>query len=277
MSTLHYLPHPDTVPRMSTEELRRSFLITDLFQPGSITLRLLDLDRAVVGGAIPGRSALKLEAPPEIAADFFTERRELGVLNIGAAGRISVDGRDFVLNRRDALYIGRGSRDVELQSADAQDPACFYLVSYPAHLELPSTLVTADRLDADSIGAAETANRRHIRKYFHLDGVRTAQLVMGVTELEPGSVWNTMPPHTHPRRTELYLYFDLPEDGAVFHLFGPPQEIRTMVVRNKELVLSPGWSIHAGCGTSAYRFCWAMGGENQAYRDMQGVPVRELR
>jgi len=274
---MRYLPNAAAASRLNTEELRESFLVANLFRPGEIALELVDLDRAVVGGAVPIDAPLALEAPADLRAEYFTERRELGVLNVGGAGSITVDGARHTLGTKDVLYVGRGSREVVFASDDAAAPARFYLVSYPAHAAHPTTNVTAAEAQGATIGARETANRRTVARYIHSGGARSAQLVMGVTTLEPGSVWNTMPAHTHHRRTEIYLYFDLPSDAIVLHLLGRPDETRTIVVRDGEVALSPGWSVHAGCGTRAYSFCWAMGGENQDYADMQPVDISTLR
>jgi 4-deoxy-L-threo-5-hexosulose-uronate ketol-isomerase len=275
--TMHYLPSPEQARRMDTEELRDRFLLTGLFQPGSVTLRFVDLDRVVVGVAVPGDAPLTLDAPPEMASEFFCERREVGVLNVGGAGSVTVDGDAHALATRDGLYVGRGSRRVSFQSDDASNPARFYLVSYPAHAAHPTARVAHADAEATELGTAAQANRRILRKYFHPGGVQTAQLVMGVTELQEGSVWNTMPAHTHARRTEVYLYFAVPRDAVVVHLMGEPDQTRHLVVRDGEVALSPGWSIHSGCGTAAYSFCWAMGGENQIFADMQGVAMDDLR
>jgi 4-deoxy-L-threo-5-hexosulose-uronate ketol-isomerase len=275
--TMHYLPGPTETRRMDTAELRDRFLLGGLFVPGEVTLRFVDLDRVVVGGAVPTEGALTLEAPAEMAAEYFTERREVGVLNVGGAGSVTVDGERHAMAFRDGLYIGRGSRDVSFASDDAANPARFYIVSYPAHAAYPTTHVAHADAEATELGTVATANRRILRKYFHPGGVQTAQLVMGVTELQEGSVWNTMPAHTHARRTEVYLYFAVPQDAVVVHLMGEPDQTRHLVVRNEEVALSPGWSIHSGCGTAAYTFCWAMGGENQVFADMQGVAMDALR
>jgi 4-deoxy-L-threo-5-hexosulose-uronate ketol-isomerase len=274
---MHYLPDAVRTARMTTDELRAHFLVQGLFQPGEISLRMIDLDRVMLGGAVPTSKALRLEAPAELKADFFCERRELGVLNIGGGGVVTVDGKKYALGKRDLVYVGRGSRDVTFASDDPATPARFYLVSYPAHAEHPTSRVLATEAQGGEMGAAEQANRRRIVRYIHTGGVRSAQLVMGMTALEPASVWNTMPAHTHYRRTEVYLYFDLADDAVVFHQLGEPSETRHLVVRDGEVALSPGWSIHAGCGTSNYAFCWAMGGENQDYADMQPVAMSTLR
>ena len=273
---MRYMPAPDQLGRMNTEELRSTFLIESIFTPGEITMHALDLDRVLVGGAMPLQAALELESPPAIAAEYFNERRELGILNIGGIGRVQVDGQEYVLAKLDMVYAGRGAQRIRFSSDDANLPARFYLVSYPAHAQHPTTLVANADANPTELGTQETANRRRLSKYIHPDGVKSAQLVMGVTELHSGSVWNTMPPHTHQRRTEIYLYFDIPEDAIVFHLLGTATETRNLVVRDGQVALSPSWSIHAGCGTTNYRFCWAMGGENQVFADMQGVDLRTI-
>ena len=274
---MKYTPNPEQIARMSTAELRAAFLIEDLFQPGKVILHALDLDRVVLGSAVPITGALRLESPAALAADHFTERREVGILNIGGPGRVHVADQRFDVNKKDAVYIGRGAHEIAMESVDPINPARFYIISYPAHAEHPTRLVAHKDADAAELGAQPTANRRQLAKYFHPDGVKTAQLVMGVTELLEGSVWNTMPPHTHQRRTEVYLYFDIPEDAVVFHFFGEPSETRSLVVRNGQVALSPSWSVHAGCGTTNYSFCWAMGGENQVFSDMQAVDLKTIR
>jgi len=274
---MHYFPDSATARSLSTEELRSRFLFSGLFEPGKIVLKVTDLDRLVVGGAVPRGEELVLEVPASLRAEYFAERRELGALNIGGSGTITVDGKASAMAKRDVLYIGRGARDVRFASDEFSNPARYYLVSYPAHASHPTSRVTAKEAQGAEIGSAEKANRRRISRYIHADGVKSGQLVMGVTVLEPGSVWNTMPAHTHNRRTEIYLYFDLSPDAVVVHLMGEPQETRSIIVRDGEAVLSPGWSIHTGCGTSSYSFCWAMGGENQDYADMDRVDMKQLR
>ena len=274
---MHYLASPAETSRMTTEELRSHFLVRELFVPGRVTLRFIDLDRVVIGGIVPTDGALRLDAPPAMAAEFFSERREAGILNVGGAGRVIVDGSAFAAANRDCVYVGRGSREVTFESDDAAHPARFYLVSYPAHAGFPTAHIARDAADVTELGTAERANRRRLYKYIHPGGIRSAQLVMGMTELLEGNVWNTMPPHTHERRTEVYLYFDLPADSTVFHMMGRPEETRHLVVRDGEVILSPGWSVHAGCGTTSYTFCWAMGGENQVFADMQMVEMQALR
>lgn len=268
---------PVRYPRMTTEELRETFLLGGLCQAGRIELRYVDLDRSVVGFAAPADVPVALPDYPELRAKYFTERRELGVLNVGGSGRISVGGKSYDVDNLDVLYIGRGNEQVSFESKDKSTPAFFYLLSYPAHTSYPVALVKKDEANPTTIGSAETCNHRTIYKYIHLEGARSCQLVMGVTHLHSGSNWNTMPPHTHMRRSEVYMYFNLPADARVMHFMGPADETRHIVMKDKEIVVSPGWSIHAGVGTRAYSFCWGMGGENQDYADMDPAPVESLR
>jgi 4-deoxy-L-threo-5-hexosulose-uronate ketol-isomerase len=263
-------------PTMTTEELRDAFVLSNLFQPGSLELTYVDLDRTIVGSAVPTTVPLVLPNDETLKAAFFLERRELGVLNIGAAGTVTVDGESFVLGNLDALYIGRGKKSVQFESADAKASAEYYLLSYPAHAEYPTSLVRSAEVKPVVLGALENANRREITKLIHLDGARSCQLVMGYTKLASGSVWNTMPPHTHMRRSEVYLYFNLTDANRVVHLMGPAQQTRSLVIANRQVVVSPGWSIHAGVGTSSYTFCWGMGGENQDYTDMDQIAIADL-
>ena len=274
---MHHLPDAHRTKQLTTDELRSAFLIQDLFTLGKLTLHHVDLDRVVLGGAVPLNDPLRLEAPASLRAAYFAERRELGVLNIGARGTVVVDGRRYAMDPRDVLYIGRGSKEIAFESDDAARPARFYIVSYPAHASHPTTRVGNGTAQSAELGSTEQANRRKIARYIHAEGAQSAQLVMGVTELAPGSVWNTMPAHTHERRTEVYLYFDLPDDAIVVHLMGEPGETRHLIVRDGEVALSPAWSIHSGCGTSNYTFCWAMGGENQDFADMQAVDMGEIK
>jgi 4-deoxy-L-threo-5-hexosulose-uronate ketol-isomerase len=274
---MHSLADAQRTPKLSSDELRANFLMTNLFVAGTMALEHIDLDRVVVGGAVPTSQSLTLSAPPSLRAEYFTERRELGVLNIGGPGVIRVDGQRYALGARDMLYVGRGSKDVTFSSDDATRPARYYLVSYPARDRRSTTLIAAADADVTDLGTSDRANQRRLAKYIHPARVETSQLVMGITTLAPGSVWNTMPSHTHSRRTEVYLYFDLPDDAVVVHLMGEPTETRHLIVRNEQVVLSPHWSIHSGGGTSNYAFCWAMGGENQDFTDMQPVDMKELK
>jgi 4-deoxy-L-threo-5-hexosulose-uronate ketol-isomerase len=268
---------PVRYPRMNTQELRDTFLIDRIFQPGSVRLAYVDLDRAVVGIATPVQNPLVLETSPELRASYFTERREIGALNVGGSGTIHVGGTSYQLDNLDLLYIGRGNADIRFESNAQDNPAVYYLLSYPAHTAYPVTLVRRTDAQPTDLGSAETCNRRTVYKYIHLAGARSCQLVMGMTELHSGSAWNTMPAHTHMRRSEIYFYFGVAEGARVFHLMGPPDETRHLILANREAVVSPGWSIHAGMGTQAYRFCWGMGGENQDYADMDPAPLEAMR
>jgi len=262
---------------MTTAELRESFLISGLFAPGKITLEYCEIERVIVGSAVPAEKPLKLEAGKELAASYFCERREAGVLNIGGPGRVIVDGAVHKMMKLDCVYIGRGSKEVVFESKAGSDPARFYILSYPAHAIFPCA--RARKADAEPLrlGSQKDANLRTIYKYIHPGGIKSCQLVMGFTVLEKGSVWNTMPAHTHERRTEVYMYFNIEEGASVFHLMGAPDETRHLAMKNGEAVISPMWSIHAGVGTRAYSFCWGMGGENQAFDDMDGVEIKNLK
>jgi 4-deoxy-L-threo-5-hexosulose-uronate ketol-isomerase len=262
---------------MNTEELRETFLLEEMFEPGEIELAYVDLDRTVIGAAVPTSKALTLETQPELRAEYFLERRELGVLNIGGAGSVAVDGKNFELGKLDVLYVGRGSKSVTFSSKSSNDPAYFYLLSYPAHAEYPTAMVKFADLQGLQLGSVETCNKRTIYKAIYKEGIKSCQLVMGFTLLESGSNWNTMPPHTHMRRSEVYFYFDVDPAHRVLHLMGPPDATSHLVVADKEVVVSPGWSIHAGVGTKNYAFCWGMGGENQAYDDMDPLTIADLR
>ena len=261
---------------MTTEELRETFLLTDLFQPGQVDLAYVDLDRAVIGSAVPLDQPLALPTDDALKAKYFTERRELGILNIGGQGSVTVNGDRFDLDNLDALYVGRGNETVSFASHNSAHPAEFYLLSYPAHATHPTRLVKSANEQRVKLGAAQTANQREITKLIHMGGVRSCQLVMGFTQLASGSVWNTMPPHTHMRRSEVYLYFNIPDGHRVVHLMGPAHETRSLIVANKQVAISPGWSIHAGVGTNSYTFCWGMGGENQDYDDMDKLAIADL-
>ncbi|HEY1256381.1 MAG TPA: 5-dehydro-4-deoxy-D-glucuronate isomerase [Terracidiphilus sp.] len=272
-----FMADPVRYPRMSTAEIRDSFLLNELCQPGDLRLAYVDLDRAVVGMASPEQEPIVLGSSPELRSEYFTERRELGVLNIGGNGTVQVGGANYSLENLDVLYIGRGNPAIRFESKSQDNPAVFYLLSYPAHAAYPVALVRKEDANPTEMGNAETCNRRTICKYIHAGGAKSCQLVMGVTHLHSGSAWNTMPAHTHLRRSEIYLYFNVAEDARVFHLMGPPQETKHIVMANREAVVSPGWSIHAGVGTRAYSFCWGMGGENQDYADMDPAPLEGLR
>jgi len=264
-------------PRMTTAELRSTFLLEGLFRSGAIDLTYVDLDRAVIGSAVPTVSSLKLETQSELRSEYFCERRELGVLNVGGRGTLTVGETVFEMDKLDCAYVPRGSKDISFSSKSENDPAAFYLLSYPAHCEHPLAMVKFNDLEPVRLGAVETCNKRAIYKAIYLDGLKSCQLVMGFTLLEKGSNWNTMPPHVHMRRSEVYLYFDMEAEHRVMHLMGPQEETRHLVVADRQVVVSPGWSIHAGVGTSRYAFCWGMGGENQDYSDMDGVAIIGLK
>jgi 4-deoxy-L-threo-5-hexosulose-uronate ketol-isomerase len=273
---IRYSRDPQSFERMNTAEIRDEFLVTDLFVPDEIKLVYLHIDRMIMGAAMPTKQPLRLEAGTALRADYFAERREIGVFNIGDEGSITVDGQAYGMAHRDMLYIGRGSKEITFSSVDANRPARFYIVSLPAHKEYPTTHVTLEQSNRVDLGSKEAANERTIFQYIHEDGVPSCQLVMGLTELVSGSVWNTMPAHTHERRSEVYMYFNLTGDNVVFHFMGDPQETRHLVVRDGQAAISPSWSIHAGAGTSNYCFVWAMGGENQAFSDMDLAPMNEM-
>ena len=275
---IRYLPDDRTYERWSTEEIRRAFLMERLFVPGAVTMVYCDADRAIAGGAVPAGSPLALKATKkEMAANFFTDRREVGVVNLGGDGVVRTDGVDHALRARDMLYIGRGTKDVLFSSVKSDAPALFYFASYPAHASYPTMLAPHENVDRSHLGAMETANKRIINRYIHTGGVKSCQLVMGLTELAPGSVWNTMPPHTHQRRMEIYLYTGLGEQDLVVHLMGRPDATRNVLVRDMQAVISPPWSIHCAAGTKNYVFVWAMGGENQEFGDMDAVAVSDLK
>jgi 4-deoxy-L-threo-5-hexosulose-uronate ketol-isomerase len=272
----YFSPNPEHYKLLDTEALRSAFLIESLFQPGKLDLVYTDADRAIVGSAVPTASPINLVADAELRAAFFCERRELGVLNIGGGGSVTVDGTRYDLGKLDCLYVGRGSKEISFASSDAGQPAAFYLLSYPAHATYPTVLARQADATAVDLGTVADANKRTIFKYIHPGGIKSCQLVMGFTRLQEGAVWNTMPPHTHTRRSEIYVYFDLGE-RRVMHFMGKPQETRHLVVADHQVAISPSWSIHAGCGTGAYTFCWGMGGENQAFDDMDPAPLVTLR
>lgn len=274
---VRYSPDLVRFSTMTTEEIRENFLIENLFRPDVIEMVYSDVDRAIVGSAVPVSKALSLTSADELRAEYFCQRRELGVLNIGGAGIVMVDSHSYNLENRDCLYIGRGSKEVIFSSNDSAEPAKFYLLSYPAHKEYPTTLIKTEQANQVHLGSIEQSNKRTIYQFIHANGVKSCQLVMGFTRLEQNCVWNTMPPHTHQRRMEVYMYFDIPQNARVFHLIGKPDETRHIVLQNGQAVISPSWSIHSGVGTSAYCFCWGMGGENQAFDDMDNLTMDQIR
>jgi 4-deoxy-L-threo-5-hexosulose-uronate ketol-isomerase len=269
--------HPEAVTRFNTEELRRHFLIERLFSSGDVLLTYSHIDRLIIGGAMPATDRLVLPTPKAVGTDAFLKRRELGIINIGGDGRVIVSDTTYDLAPRDGLYVGMGAGEVAFESLDAGNPAKFYLVSTPAHASYETVKIPIEKANSFKLGEQSTANRRTIHQYIIPSVCQSCQLVMGLTQLEPGSMWNTMPCHTHDRRSEAYVYFDLAPDARIIHLMGDPSETRHLVVASEQAILSPGWSIHSGVGTSHYAFIWAMGGDNQDYTDMDMVAMSDLR
>jgi 4-deoxy-L-threo-5-hexosulose-uronate ketol-isomerase len=268
--------NPKDVKTYDTKRLREEFLIQGLFLPGEVKLVYSHVDRIITGSLSP-LSPMLLEAGKELRADYFLQRREMGVINIGPKGTVTVDGVKYELETRDGLYIGMGSKEIIFDSCDSKNPAKFYFNSAPAHMTYPNEKIEISKAEPAKMGSLEEANQRTIYKYIHPLGVKSCQLVMGMTILEPGSVWNTMPCHTHDRRMEVYLYFNMPQDAIVFHYMGEPKETRHILMRNEEAVISPSWSIHSGCGTRNYTFIWGMVGENQVFADQDFVSMQELK
>lgn len=262
---------------MSTEGLRNSFLVDGLFRGGEICLMVTDLDRAIVGGASPLEQILSLETPDELRASYFCHRRELGMINIGGPGTVHVDDESIQLDESECLYVGLGSQQISFGSLDVANPAKFYLLSYPAHASHPTRKATLAEANVVDLGSDQESNRRTIYQYIHEGGIQSCQLVMGLTKLHSGSCWNTMPCHTHGRRSEVYFYYGIDPAHQVLHQMGLPQETRGLWISDQQAVLSPAWSIHCGVGTNAYSFIWGMGGENQSFDDMDAVPIAALR
>lgn len=268
---------PRDVKTYDTARLREEFLIQDLFRPDEVKMVYSHIDRIITGAAMPVNKALTLAAGEELRAEYFLQRREMGIINIGGEGKVTVDGTVHTLRHRDGIYVGRGCKDVVMESVDSTKPAKFYFNSTPAHKAYPTVYIRPEDCVNVELGSLEQSNHRNICKYILPGQVESCQLVMGMTTLRPGSVWNTMPCHTHDRRMEVYLYFDLPEDAFVMHYMGEPTETRHIVVRNEEAVISPSWSIHSGSGTQAYTFIWGMAGENQDFDDMDGCAMTDLK
>lgn len=260
-----------------TDQLRNNFLLECIFQKNEISLSYTHYDRVILGGVMPTDSEITLPTYDNLKSDYFLERREIGIINVGGDGEISVDGTTFLLSKLDALYIGKGSKLINFKSLDSGNSAQFFLLSAPAHQEYPTRKMSKEEASPVSLGSVETANERTIYKYIHRDGIKSCQVVMGLTVLKTGSVWNTMPAHVHDRRMEAYLYFDVNPEHRVFHLMGQPQNTRHLVVSNHQAVLSPPWSIHSGAGTTNYSFIWAMAGENQDFTDMDFTNIVDLR
>ena len=268
---------PGETRGFDTTQLRANYLIEDLFRAGEVSMTYSHLDRTVVGGVVPQAQPLLLKSEKQIGSPGFLDRREIGVVNIGGEGRVTADGTDYDLAWTDALYLPMGTADVAFSSTDAANPARFYFVSTPAHATHKAQKITADDAILLDLGTQSDANVRKLRQYIHPEVCTSCQLVMGVTLIEDGSVWNTMPCHTHDRRSEAYLYFDMQPKTRVIHLMGEPQETRHLVVGNEQAILSPGWSIHSGCGTGRYGFVWSMAGDNQDFTDMDFVDMGDLR
>lgn len=275
---MRYPSHPEAIKRFTTTELREEFLIPTLFIEDKVMLVYSHIDRIIVGGACPVSGPLALAGDSkELGADYFLERREAGIINVGGDGTVTVDGTPYRMAQCDGLYVGMGARSVEFSSDDGANPARFYITSTPAHATYPTTHIPIRSAEPVHLGSIANSNERTIHKYIHPDGVKSCQLVMGLTLLEPNNMWNTMPAHTHARRMEVYFYFNIGGDNVVFHLMGEPDETRHLIVRNEQAVISPSWSIHAGMGTGNYAFIWAMAGENQTFSDMDAVPMAQLR
>ncbi|WP_456271204.1 5-dehydro-4-deoxy-D-glucuronate isomerase [Bacillus sp. AK031] len=274
---IRHTTNPVDFQSYTTERLRNEFLIDSLFCNGHINMTYSHYDRVVVGGAIPTNQELKIEDPDTLKTDYFLERREVGIINIGDEGIVAVNGQSYTLNKRDCLYVGLGNKEVSFKSIKASEPAKFYFVSTPAHKQYPTKKVTIEDAEPTHLGSNSESNKRTIYKYIHADGIQSCQLMMGMTLFEPNNIWNTMPPHLHDRRMEVYLYFDIEQNSRVFHFMGEPKETRHLVVQNEQAVLSPPWSIHSGVGTSNYTFIWAMAGENYTFNDMDLVKMDELR
>lgn len=268
---------PKETASMNTEELRKNFVCESLMQDDKLNLVYSHYDRMIIGGVKPVHSTIVLDNQEELKAGYFLERREMGIINVGGSGKVLAGGQAYQLEKLECLYLGKETKDVNFQSLNAANPALFYLLSAPAHHIYPTLKMTREQASPVALGAVDTSNQRTIYKYIHQNGIKSCQLVMGLTVLETGSVWNSVPPHTHTRRMEVYFYFDVPEMQSVFHFMGEPQQTRHVVLSNNEAVISAPWSVHFGSGTSNYGFIWGMAGENQAFSDMDQVPVPALR
>lgn len=272
-----YANNPKDSKRYDTEELRENYLVEDIFKDDQIELVYSHVDRIIFGGIKPVCKELKLEAGKEMGVDYFLERRELGIINIGGKAIVTIDGTEYELKEKDGLYVGKGNKEVSFKSINPEEPAKLYVNSVPAHKEYETVKIDIEKANPVRLGDNKTLNKRTIYQYVHPNVCESCQLLMGLTMLEPGNAWNTMPCHTHERRMEVYFYFDMDEDTRVFHLMGEPTETRHLVVKNEECVISPSWSIHSGVGTSNYTFIWGMCGENKTFDDMDNIPMDVLR
>jgi 4-deoxy-L-threo-5-hexosulose-uronate ketol-isomerase len=274
---MRYPSHPETVKTFTTTQLRDEFLIPRLFVEDELTLVYSHIDRIIVGGALPvGGSVALTASPKDLGAAFFLQRREVGIINVGGDGAVTVDGTAYRMTKCDGLYVSMGAQDVQFSSDDPANAARFYFTSTPAHASYPTTPIPISSAEPTHLGSIANSNERTIHKYIHPDGVKSCQLVMGMTLLDPNNMWNTMPAHTHARRMEVYFYFNVGGENVVFHLMGEPDETRHLIVRNEQAVISPSWSIHSGMGTGNYAFIWAMAGENQTFSDMDAVGMNQL-
>jgi 4-deoxy-L-threo-5-hexosulose-uronate ketol-isomerase len=274
---IRFQTSPKETSQMNTAELRSNFLCESLMEDDVINYIYSHYDRAVIGGVKPVNEKVVLTNHPELRSEYFLERRELGIINVGGAGAVTADGVVYEMEKLSCTYLGKGTTDVSFTSIDPSDPAAFFLMSTPAHYAYPNRVMTKEEASPVHLGEAATSNVRTIYKYIHLDGMQSCQLVMGLTVLKDGSVWNSVPPHTHTRRMEVYFYFDVPNDQRIFHFMGQPRETRNLIMSNHDAVISPPWSVHFGCGTSNYAFIWAMAGENQAFTDMDPEPISGLK
>lgn len=274
---VRYANHPNDSKNYDTQKLRDNYLVEEVFKADDILLVYSHQDRIIAGGVMPVNKVLKLETSDALRAAYFLERRELGIINIGGAGRVTLDGKVYDVKPKDGLYVGMGTKEVLFSSVDANDPAKFYIASSPAHKTYPTYYIDFDKANHRPCGDAKTLNKRVINQYIHPDVCQSCQLAMGMTDLAEGSGWNTMPSHTHERRMEVYFYFNIKPGQIVFHMMGEPKETRHIVMHNEQLVISPSWSIHSGIGTSNYSFIWAMCGENQDFDDMDNIDNTDLR
>ena len=268
---------PKETSTMNTQQLRENFLVQELMQPGAIKLVYSHFDRVIIGGVVPTTAAIVLPNEGELKANFFLERREIGIINVGGKGTVTADGVAYEIDKLECVYLGKGTKDVSFSSSAAETPAHFYLLSVPAHQSYPNAMMTKAEAAPINLGDISTSNKRTIYKYIHNDGIQSCQLVMGLTVLEEGSVWNSVPPHTHTRRMEAYFYFNLDAAHRVMHFMGEPQETRHLVIANNEAVISAPWSMHFGVGTANYGFIWAMAGENKEFTDMDPQPIASLK